>query len=102
MVACNFLIPFILLGIRRLRTLGTIAVSSVAVLIGMWLERFLIVIPTLSYSALPAAWGPYEASWVELSITAGTFAAMALFYMIFAKIFPIIAIWEYDEDVSAS
>ncbi len=102
MVACNFLIPFILLGIRRLRTLGTIAVSSVAVLIGMWLERFLIVIPTLSYSALPAAWGPYEASWVELSITAGTFAAMALFYMIFAKVFPIIAIWEYDEDVSAS
>ena len=102
MMACNFLIPFVLLGVRRLRNMGTIAIASVTILIGMWLERFLIVIPTLSYSALPASWGFYQPSWVEVSITAGTFAAMALLYLLFVKLFPIIAIWEYDDDVRAS
>jgi hypothetical protein len=35
---------------------------------------------------------------VELSIMAGTFAAMAALYLIFVKLFPIIAIWEYEDD----
>ena len=101
MVACNFVVPLVLLGIARLRSITTIAISSVAVLVGMWLERFLIVIPTLATPALPAAWGDYAPSWVELSITSGTFAAMILLYLLFVKAFPIIAIWEYDEGIPA-
>jgi molybdopterin-containing oxidoreductase family membrane subunit len=95
MVVCNFLVPFVLLGIRRLRSIRTAVISSITVLIGMWLERFLIVVPTLARPALPAAWGTYSPTWVEISITAGTFAAMALLYLLFSKLFPIIAIWEY-------
>lgn len=101
MVVCNFVIPFVLIGISKLRSIPTIAVSSVAVLIGMWLERFLIVIPTLSTPPLAAAWGSYSPSWIELSITVGTFAAMVLLYLLFVKAFPIIAIWEYDDEVPA-
>ena len=97
MVTCNFVIPFILLGIRRLRNIATISICSVTILIGMWVERFLIIVPTLSKPALPAAWGSYAPSWVEVSITVGTFAAMCLLYLIFVKLFPIIAIWEYDD-----
>lgn len=97
MVFCNFIIPFIFLGIRRLRNMVTISICSVTILIGMWLERFLIVVPTLSQPALPAAWGSYAPTWVEISITIGTFAAMCLLYLIFVKLFPIIAIWEYDD-----
>ena len=101
MVVCNFAVPFVLLGISKLRSISTIAISSAAVLIGMWIERFLIVVPPLSTPYLPAAWGDYAPSWVELSITAGTFAAMVLLYLLFVKAFPIIAIWEYDDGVSA-
>ena len=101
MVVCNFVIPLVLIGISRLRCIPTIVVSSVAVLVGMWLERFLIVVPTLSTPPLPSAWGTYMPSWIELSITAGTFAAMALLYLLFVKAFPIIAIWEYDEGIPA-
>ena len=101
MVVCNFVIPFVLLGISRLRNVTTIAVCGATVLVGMWLERLLIVVPSLSTPALPAAWGSYAPSWVELSITAGTFAAMALLYLLFVKAFPIIAIWEYDERIPA-
>jgi molybdopterin-containing oxidoreductase family membrane subunit len=95
MVTCNFVIPFVLLGIRRLRSITTATISAVCVLIGMWLERYLIVIPTLSYPALPSAWGHYSPTWVEISIATATFAAMVMLYLIFAKLFPIIAIWEY-------
>jgi molybdopterin-containing oxidoreductase family membrane subunit len=97
MVACNFVVPFVLLGIRRLRSIATICISSCGVLLGMWLERFLIVIPTLAHPALPASWGTYAPSWVEISITAGTFAAMVFLYLVFVKFVPIIAIWEYED-----
>ena len=98
MVTCNFLIPFVLLSIRRLRNITTVCIASVTILVGMWIERFLIVVPTLSHTPLPAAWGEYAPTWVELSITAGTFAGMAALYLIFVKLFPIIAIWEYEDD----
>jgi molybdopterin-containing oxidoreductase family membrane subunit len=96
MVFCNFVVPFVLLGIRKLRTIKTAIVASITVLIGMWLERFLIIIPTLSFGRLTAAWGHYSPSWVEISITGATFAAMVALYLVFAKLFPMIAVWEYE------
>ncbi|HLH03467.1 MAG TPA: NrfD/PsrC family molybdoenzyme membrane anchor subunit [Bryobacteraceae bacterium] len=99
MVICNFVVPFVLLGIRRLRTIRTATIASVCVLIGMWLERYLIIVPTLSYGRLAATWGKYAPTWVEISISAATFTTMALLYLIFAKLFPIIAIWEFETEV---
>ncbi len=99
MVVCNFVIPFILLGIRKLRTVPTIVFSGFSVLIGMWLERLLIVLPTLSNPPLRAAAGVYQPSAVELTITAATFASMALLYLLFIKAVPIIAVWEYEHEV---
>ena len=101
MVACNFAVPFVLLGISKLRSIATIAVSSATVIVGMWLERFLIVVPPLATPHLAAAEGAYAPSWVELSITGGTFAAMVLLYLLFVKAVPIIAIWEYEHEVPA-
>jgi Ni/Fe-hydrogenase subunit HybB-like protein len=89
-------IPFVLLGIRRLRSISTATIASIGVLIGMWLERYLIIIPTLSMPRLPAAWGRYSPTWVEISITVATFAAMAMLYLIFAKLFPIVSVWEFE------
>jgi molybdopterin-containing oxidoreductase family membrane subunit len=97
MVFCNFLLPFVLLRVRRLRSIATITLSAGAVLVGMWLERYLIVLPTLSHPRLAAASGFYSPSWVEISITASTFAAIVMFYLIFCKLFPVIAIWEYKD-----
>ena len=96
MVFLNFVVPFVLLGIRKLRSIRTAVISSVGVLIGMWLERFLIIVPTLSMPRLSAAWGKYSPSWVEISITVATFAAMGMLYLIFAKLFPIISVWEFE------
>jgi Ni/Fe-hydrogenase subunit HybB-like protein len=96
MVFVNFVVPFILLGIRRLRSITTATIASVGVLVGMWLERYLIIIPTLSMPRLRAAWGHYSPSWVEISITVATFAAMAALYLVFSKLFPIVSVWEFE------
>ena len=69
-------------------------IASIGVVIGMWLERYLIIVPSLSHKYLPYSFGSYKPTWVEITITAGTFAAMALLYMLFAKTVPIISIWE--------
>lgn len=95
MVVLNFVVPFVLLGIRRLRSIGTAVFASSCVLVGMWLERYLIVVPTLGNPRLSSASSFYAPTWVEVAITAATFAAMIMLYMIFAKLFPIIAVWEF-------
>lgn len=95
MVTCNLFIPFPLLAIRRFRqTIAGPVIASCAIVVGMWLERFLIVVPSLSHKYLPYSWGTYRPSWVEITITAGTFAALALLYLIFIKLIPIISMWE--------
>ena len=53
MVACNFLIPFPILAIKKLRTISLIFFASMCILVGMWLERFLIIVPTLTHPFLP-------------------------------------------------
>jgi molybdopterin-containing oxidoreductase family membrane subunit len=63
----------------------------------MWLERFTIVVPSLSNPRLPVEFHIYHPSWVEWSLMAGCFAAFGLLYMGFTKVFPIVSIWEIRE-----
>ena len=94
MVVCNFIVPFFILSQRRLRTIAGCVIASFGVLIGMWLERFLIVVPSLGHKYLPYTWGQYRPRPVEIMITISTFAAMTLLYTLFSKFVPIISIWE--------
>lgn len=98
MGAMCFVLPVLIVAFPKTRTVAGCFVASLSVLVGMWVERFLIIVPTLSHPRFPSAWGTYAPSWVELSITAGTFAAFALLYVCFAKLFPIIPIWEVTEE----
>ena len=98
MVATCFVIPLALMCRRSMRTPRGTMIAGISVVIGMWLERFNIVVPT---SVNPRwemeAGGYYFPSWVELSIMAGTFAGFILLYMLATKFFPIISIWEIKE-----
>jgi Ni/Fe-hydrogenase subunit HybB-like protein len=100
MVTGCFLIPVPILAIKRLRTVAGTVVASASVLVGMWLERFLIIVPTLAHPRLPFDWGTYRPTWVEITLTLGTFAYFLLLYAIFVKLFPVIAIWEYKEGLA--
>ncbi|MBI4543492.1 MAG: polysulfide reductase NrfD [Gemmatimonadetes bacterium] len=103
MVLCCFVVPLGLMWRKATRTPRGTLVASVAVVIGMWLERFNIVVPT---SVNPRfefeAAARYFPSWVELSILAATFSGFILLYMVATKFFPIISIWEMREGREAS
>ena len=94
MIACNAVIPLLLLGIRRLRTITGTAIASLAVVLGMWIERFLIIVPTLANPRLSFVRGDYTPTWVEITVTCGTIAYFVLLYLLFTKFFPIISMWE--------
>jgi len=100
MVACCFLIPAPLLAFKRLRTIRGTVIASLCVVAGMWLERFLIIVPTLEHPRLTFNWGTYRPTWVEITLTAGMFGYFVLLYALFTKLFPIIAVWEYKEGFS--
>lgn len=97
MVLTCFVIPFSILAFKRTRTIVGTVIASVAVNIGMWLERFLIVVPTLSRPHLPWGHGFYRPSWIELSIFAGEVATFILLYLLFSRVFPVLSIWEIKE-----
>jgi molybdopterin-containing oxidoreductase family membrane subunit len=87
-----FIIPFIILVNKKTRTITGTVVASISVNIGMWLERFTIVVPSLANPRIPYERGVYHPTWVEWSIFAGCVALFILLYMIFTKLFPIVSI----------
>ena len=72
-------------------------ILSIAVNIGMYTERFLIVGTSLSRQYLPDSWGVYVPSLVELSIILGSFALFTTLFLVFVKIFPSVSIYEVKE-----
>jgi molybdopterin-containing oxidoreductase family membrane subunit len=97
MVACNFIIPFPILAIKKLRTIPLICFASCCIIVGMWIERFLIIVPTLIHPYLPYNYGHYWPSVTEMCIAGGTAGFFVLLYFLFAKFSPMISIWEYEE-----
>jgi Ni/Fe-hydrogenase subunit HybB-like protein len=100
MITCCFLIPAPLLAIKRLRTVAGTVIASVCIVAGMWVERFLIIVPTLERPRLTFNWGNYTPTWVEITLAAGMFGYFVLLYALFTKLFPIIAVWEYKEGLN--
>ena len=98
MVLFCFVIPFPILALKKIRTILGTTIASLSILIGMWLERYLIIIPTLSEPRLPYARGSYMPSWVEWSMLAGLSAGFVLALVLFTKFFPIISIWEMEKE----
>jgi Ni/Fe-hydrogenase subunit HybB-like protein len=76
-------------------------IASSTIVVGMWLERFLIIVPSLAHKYLPYSWGSYRPTWVEITITVGTFAGMGILYLLFVKFVPIISIWELKAGLKA-
>jgi len=97
----GFFAPLALLVFPSRRSLASILTASVLINVGMWLERYLIIIPTLETPFLPASAAGikphYFPSIIEITITAGAFAAFMLLFTLFSRVFPILSIWETAE-----
>lgn len=97
MVVCNFLIPLVILSNRKLKTVSGVTFASVAVIVGMWLERLNIVIPSLATPRLPIPHQIYVPSVVEWALFGAGLSMFALAFLLFSKFFPVISVWEIQE-----
>jgi molybdopterin-containing oxidoreductase family membrane subunit len=97
MVTCNCLIPLLCIK-RSIRTnITAMFIISIFVNIGMWFERFVIIVQSLSHNFPAFTWKLYAPTWVELGITAGSFAWFFMFFLLFVKFLPAMAIAEIKE-----
>lgn len=97
MLVLNFIIPVIILSFKRFKTITGILIASIAVVIGMWLERLNIVVPSLANPRMELPIGIYIPSIVEWALFLGGIAVFILGFVLFSKFFPIISIWETEE-----
>lgn len=97
MIVCNVIIPIPLWFKAVRRNIKVLFIISIFINIGMWFERFNIIVISLSQGFDPAAWGVYMPSWVEIGITVGSFAWFFMFFLIFIKTLPAVSIAEMKE-----
>ena len=89
--------PLLMVSKRFRTSFVPMLILSIAINIGMYTERFLIVATSLPRQYLPDAWGFYAPSLVELSIMVGSFAVFTTLFLIFVKIFPSVSMYEVKE-----
>ena len=97
------LVPLIVVGFKKLRTIRNITFAAIVVIIALWLNRYLIVVPTLETPYLPIqdarpAWQLYSATWVEWALTAAGCAMFCLLFTIASKLIPIVQVSELKEE----
>jgi molybdopterin-containing oxidoreductase family membrane subunit len=91
MMTCNVISPQ-LFWFKKLRTnLMFTFVLSIIVNIGMWFERFVIIVPTLCRTFLPSTWNMYSPSFIDMGIYLGTIGMFFTFFLIYCRVFPVIA-----------
>ncbi|MCL5998400.1 MAG: polysulfide reductase NrfD [Chloroflexi bacterium] len=96
-VVGGLLIPATIIILPWTRKIPLLVLGSILVNIGMWLKRFVIVVPSLALPLLPTEWGVYIPTWVEIAISAAAFAGFALIFTLATKLIPIISVWEMKE-----
>lgn len=98
MLICNSLLPITVLCFKRLRrSIPVMLALTLLVNVAMFIERFLIIVPSLSHKNMPFMWGSYSPSLVEISVNVMALALFALLFTLFAKFFPIVAVTDVRE-----
>jgi molybdopterin-containing oxidoreductase family membrane subunit len=94
MVACNVLLPQ-LLWLRRFRSnLAAMWVLSIFINVGMWFERFVIIVTSQERDFLPSSWADYAPTSIEVATLAGSFGLFFTCFLLFCRFLPMIAIAE--------
>jgi molybdopterin-containing oxidoreductase family membrane subunit len=94
MVACNVLLPHLFWFVRVRRTLAAVFVISLFVNVGMWFERFIIIVSSLERDFLPSRWASYQPTPIEIATLIGSFGLFFTCFLLFCRFVPVIAIAE--------
>ncbi len=94
MVGCNVFIPQ-LLWFRRIRAAVPVVFAiSLLINVGMWFERFIIIVTSLERDFLPANWSSYAPTRIEVATLLGTFGLFFTLFLLFCRFLPVIAVAE--------
>jgi molybdopterin-containing oxidoreductase family membrane subunit len=94
MVSCNVLVPQ-LLWFRRVRqNLWVVFPISLLINVGMWFERFVIIVTSLHRDFLPSSWSGYRPTLIEIGMLIFTFGLFFTLFLIFCRLLPVIAMAE--------
>jgi molybdopterin-containing oxidoreductase family membrane subunit len=94
MISCNVISPQFF-WFKKLRTnIPFMFVISIFINIGMWFERFVIIVTSLHRDFLPSSWGYFRPTYVDILTFVGTFGLFMTLFLLFARFVPIIAISE--------
>ena len=94
MVLCNVLTPQ-LYWFKKVRNhVGLLFITSILVNVGMWFERFVIIVVSLHRAFLPSGWGMFYPTLVDVGILVGSFGLFFTLFLLFIRFLPMVAMWE--------
>ncbi len=94
MVGANVLVPQVFWFARARTHLGVLFAASIAINVGMWLERFVIVVTSLHRDFLPSSWGMFVPTFWDFATLAGSFGLFLTLFCLFVRYVPMVAIAE--------
>ena len=99
MVICNSVVPLLFFFRKVRRTIPWLFGISILINIGMWYERFVIIIGGVAHDFMPNAWGTYSPSIIEYGVLLGSFSLFFFFFLLFVKHMPSVSMTEMKESV---
>ncbi len=94
MMTCNVVTPQ-LFWFKKIRTNFILTfILSIVVNIGMWFERFVIIVTSLHRDYLPSSWSMFHPTWVDIGVFIGTIGIFFFLFLLFARFFPVLALNE--------
>ncbi len=98
-IACNVLVPQLFWFPRLRRSHVAMFFVSLCITLGMWLERFVIIVVSLHHDYLPSSWHLYKPTLVDLGILLGSFGFFFTWVFLFGRVLPVIATTEVKADL---
>jgi molybdopterin-containing oxidoreductase family membrane subunit len=94
MVSCNVITPQLFWSKRVRTSIPLMFVLSLFVNVGMWFERFVIIVTSLANDFLPTSWDKFVPTWVDIGTMLGAFGLFGVLFLLFCRFLPMIAIAE--------
>jgi molybdopterin-containing oxidoreductase family membrane subunit len=94
MVSCNVLSPQVFWFKKARTSIPIMMVVAILVNVGMWFERFVITVTSLSRDYLPSSWDYFRPTWVDIGMLIGSFGLFFTLFFLFLRFLPMIAMAE--------
>ena len=102
MMTCNVISPQLMWFRRLRRSLLFTFIISIVVNIGMWFERYVIIVTSIHRDYLPSSWSMHYPSHIDIGVYVGTIGLFFVFFLLFASFFPVLALNEVKTILKSS